>query len=460
MAKARDNNARFGSILIGGYSEKDLAEITDCNTWVTIASVYADFKTDSQLKFEQGQAEWNAKMEQQRAHFARQGTESARYWESLRRQQAARREERRRSLYSLDAEPSEDLYPDLLKRYGRMTDEAGYRGFTLNDPNEAANFLRDIETGRFAAPLEGASDEPGLVPLDEWPPSTANPPRASPIPPMAQPEETAAAEAEANRRTAARNAQLIESVIGPRPHNEADSLAAVSRSTSSSDLIRRTLGGAEDGAERADAPIDLGHVSRSEPASESRIDLDRVANLGVDPLDLSRVAAALPRTTAEWITSDAKSLEGNDRYAGDKELSHFGITYPGGSNKCNLFVHDVLFSAGVKPPTKVRLSVTNGQAQVSPLLAGEWADVDQTIDGFTIESSPTIGDVVAASNPHYSDASGHVAIVVGVTNGPDGMPQVLVASVSSKTGKVVVKSLDDSFPSVLGYSKPVYRRVK
>jgi len=165
----------------------------------------------------------------------------------------------------------------------------------------------------------------------------------------------------------------------------------------------------------------------------------------------TRSAAPKKKSNADWVASDAKSSEGSTKYDERAPLSHWGVDYPAGTNKCNLFVHDVLFGAGITAPTWVRPSASNMKLQVLPLLAGQWADKSRSVKGFEVVDSPKPGDVVAAA-ANFSDASGHVGIVVPSEAG------VMVASVSSRTGMVVIKSLAETFPPTSGYKPVVVRR--
>jgi hypothetical protein len=85
--------------------------------------------------------------------------------------------------------------------------------------------------------------------------------------------------------------------------------------------------------------------------------------------------------------------------------------FPKGTNKCNLFVHEMLTGAGASPGTP------NGWRHPSPPSAGQWADPSYKIPGWRVlgpDESPQPGDVVAQPG-YYSDATGHVMIV-----GPNG----------------------------------------
>jgi hypothetical protein len=101
--------------------------------------------------------------------------------------------------------------------------------------------------------------------------------------------------------------------------------------------------------------------------------------------------------------------------------------YPAGTNKCNLFVYEVLARSGAPVPEHLRFSFRVGGVAAYPPLAGEWADPLLIIPGWEIVKNPRPGDVAAQKSSH-SDASGHVGIVTG--------PGTTV-SVSSKTDTVI-----------------------
>jgi RHS repeat-associated protein len=90
--------------------------------------------------------------------------------------------------------------------------------------------------------------------------------------------------------------------------------------------------------------------------------------------------------------------------------------YGPNTNKCNLFVHDVLVEAGVGQ------AMANGGVLYNyfgigepkyPILAGQWADPSYDIKGWRVVTGPVIpGDIIAEAH-NYSDATGHVGIVTG-----------------------------------------------
>jgi RHS repeat-associated protein len=86
------------------------------------------------------------------------------------------------------------------------------------------------------------------------------------------------------------------------------------------------------------------------------------------------------------------------------------------TNKCNLFVHDVLTEAGVGQPMANGGVLYNyfgiGDAKY-PILAGQWSDPSYDIKGWKVVTGPAMpGDVIAEAH-NYSDATAHVGIVTG-----------------------------------------------
>ncbi len=96
------------------------------------------------------------------------------------------------------------------------------------------------------------------------------------------------------------------------------------------------------------------------------------------------------------------------------------------TNKCNLFVFDVIVEARAAPYPKV----SKYWLLARPPLAREWADVDLKIPGWEGVEKPRPGDVVAEAHD-YADATGHVSIVVGARE---------TVSASSQVGGVIVNN--------------------
>ncbi|NHA03474.1 CHAP domain-containing protein [Mucilaginibacter sp. HC2] len=115
--------------------------------------------------------------------------------------------------------------------------------------------------------------------------------------------------------------------------------------------------------------------------------------------------------------------------------------FPARCNKCNLYVYDVLKKAGANPG----LPHVNGKF---PSTAADWANPFVKIPGWivlTSKQAPMLGDIVAVQE-NYSDATGHVGIVIGPN---------LTSSFSSYTQQVTEN--DWGFRSDNG-GWPVFRR--
>ena len=115
-----------------------------------------------------------------------------------------------------------------------------------------------------------------------------------------------------------------------------------------------------------------------------------------------------PTKKRQQIVKNVKKQNGSTDWAYDERNGRYGS----GTNKCNVFVDDMLDASGIYT------SDPNGRAATfnlgSPVTAGQWADPNYNISGWKIVSSPQAGDVVAIK-ANFSDASGHVAIMVSPT---------------------------------------------
>lgn len=134
------------------------------------------------------------------------------------------------------------------------------------------------------------------------------------------------------------------------------------------------------------------------------------------------------KALAQRVVDQAKQWEGRDTWA----YEALEWPYPPGTNKCNLFVYDVLCSATTCPP---KVENPKWWAPNRPPLAGEWGDRGVSVPGFQlVDGHPRPGDVIAekAGGPGFS---GHVGIVVEF-DPKTGRGRT--ASVNSKTGKVEI----------------------
>jgi len=110
------------------------------------------------------------------------------------------------------------------------------------------------------------------------------------------------------------------------------------------------------------------------------------------------------RAIAEHILNNAFKSVGSGIY----DINMVRGPYGEGKNKCNLYIHETLCSAGSCPPLRDR--IFNPPAY--PLLAKDYADREKNINGLpVVAGAPMPGDIVAESID-YSNASGHVGIVV------------------------------------------------
>src|SRR5262249_52681937 len=106
--------------------------------------------------------------------------------------------------------------------------------------------------------------------------------------------------------------------------------------------------------------------------------------------DIARAAGNAQKSDA-WLYHGSKGAFGPD------------------TNKCNLFCAETMAAAGVPEVPLVKNFLTG---KFRPPTAGEWADPNTFIPNWEIVSVPQPGDIIAEAH-EYSDATGHVGIVVG-----------------------------------------------
>jgi hypothetical protein len=85
--------------------------------------------------------------------------------------------------------------------------------------------------------------------------------------------------------------------------------------------------------------------------------------------------------------------------------------YGPGTDKCNLFVYDVLNAAGTPVYLKVYHHWVRSDFKYPPL-AGQWADPNVEILGWKVVTDPQPGDVAAEAHDCLGCDSGHVGIVI------------------------------------------------
>jgi hypothetical protein len=119
----------------------------------------------------------------------------------------------------------------------------------------------------------------------------------------------------------------------------------------------------------------------------------------------------------DTLVEQARSQVGKTSWAYDVDRP----PYPSGSNKCNLFVYEMLTNVGYLVPMKTYKRcwgyrtesgkcVGVEEEKPRPPLAGEWGDPKENIGKFSVIADPKPGDIIAYRH-QYSDATGHVGII-------------------------------------------------
>ena len=127
--------------------------------------------------------------------------------------------------------------------------------------------------------------------------------------------------------------------------------------------------------------------------------------------------------------------------------------FPEKTNKCNLFVHEMLTDAGASPGTP------NGWRHPSPPSAGQWANPSYAIPGWRVlgpGESPQPGDV-AAQPGNYSDATGHV-VIVGPNNTFIGVGQPEHPEIPGYPEKIESTPKKDNIVTLPAKGPLLYRR--
>ncbi len=102
------------------------------------------------------------------------------------------------------------------------------------------------------------------------------------------------------------------------------------------------------------------------------------------------------------MVNDALKKVGSDNWAYGKKRGKFEKN----TNKCNLFVEEMLLDNGYTVPRM------NGILNNYGPVAGQWGNPLVDIPGYSVVTSPQPGDIVAEAH-NYSNATGHVGIVSG-----------------------------------------------
>jgi hypothetical protein len=141
---------------------------------------------------------------------------------------------------------------------------------------------------------------------------------------------------------------------------------------------------------------------------------------GVKRKNETRTVKVVIQDMPRRILMEALSHRGSTVWAGNKvkhSLPHptlkKSVEFRAESNKCNVFVYDVLTAIGVNVAMIEHGSskYVPGYSKVSPPTAGEWADETRLLNSWNAEKSPLPGDVGAYA-VNYTDASGHVGFIL------------------------------------------------
>ena len=120
-----------------------------------------------------------------------------------------------------------------------------------------------------------------------------------------------------------------------------------------------------------------------------------------DPVNFSDFNGYCPCASPDKVVKRAREFRRSTLWGTSRKTENF----PAGSNKCNLFVNDILRLSGSNVPI-MRRGFRTG-AQFGPT-AAQWAQ--GKVAGYEVVNNPQPGDI-AAMELDYRDASGHVGIV-------------------------------------------------
>jgi hypothetical protein len=165
--------------------------------------------------------------------------------------------------------------------------------------------------------------------------------------------------------------------------------------------------------EPLDAPVENATVTIKGPVTKSS-DTDDTGMARFDDLPPGSYEITAVYTARNPLVDFALSQDGSVDWAGNKDRQAPGVqAFRSGTNKCNLFIYEMLTGAGYTVPTKPHaqklLGITVRTVQIPPN-AGDWASSAGLTGIATHVSWPLPGDVVAWSHD-YTDATGHVGIV-------------------------------------------------
>lgn len=156
-----------------------------------------------------------------------------------------------------------------------------------------------------------------------------------------------------------------------------------------------------------EAPVKNATVKITGPVNRTLV-TDASGRVVFPELPPGSYAVTADYTAKNPLVEHARSFSGNDNWAYDKARPPF----PRDTNKCNLFVYEMMTGAGYVVPQKPHKKLYGlGPTVMLPPNAGDWASPSNTLLAkFPVVPSPEPGDIIAWSHA-YSDATGHVGIV-------------------------------------------------
>jgi hypothetical protein len=238
----------------------------------------------------------------------------------------------------------------------------------------------------------------------------------------------------------------------PAPGRSAEKINAIT------DALNKMNASLQDEARKRSADAEDTKRLNDRPPTPTPRTRDGVPDLRAHPGDTSTTHSS-PKTPTDWLVNDVKSMVNSKKYAQDAEVERFGNSFDAATPKCTLFIHDMLWSAGFEPPLRLYDLTRIGEEPTNaPITAAEWGNPDRNISGYPKVSAEDakVGDVVAAVNPTYSNASGHGGFVSRITTNDAGERVIWVTSAGEE--RVTEKPLSEVFPSSSGYKSPVFRR--
>jgi hypothetical protein len=199
---------------------------------------------------------------------------------------------------------------------------------------------------------------------------------------------------------------------------------------------------------------------------DSLVDVARETGLGVADLeklnpDLANKSLgggqviSVPRLPRIIAFEEAAKAIGATDYAVAVKNGDFEVN----TNKCNLFVNDIVEKAGAKFPKRKNFWGNES----GPVAAGTLGDPRIRLPGLKVvaDADKAIGDVVAWKRTDFSDATGHTAIYAGQVGiiAKDGTVNRYSDGGAIGAGATTINDRSMTYMTQHKYVNPVYRRI-